>query len=79
MFIRPLVVDWKGLKKMGWPYCRVHTWRLMFDPDYADNRFPLCHKLGNEPGCRVLWRVVEILAYLETHGLTVTEDWHAPS
>lgn len=29
MSIRPLIVDWNGLKKMGWPYSRVHTRRLM--------------------------------------------------
>jgi hypothetical protein len=25
----PIIVDWKGLKKLGWPYSRVQTWRLM--------------------------------------------------
>ena len=31
MSIRPLIVDWKGLKQMGWPYSRAQTWRLMSD------------------------------------------------
>lgn len=26
---KPLVIDWHGLKRMGWPYSRVHTDRLM--------------------------------------------------
>jgi hypothetical protein len=25
MSIKPLVVDWKGLKKMGRPFCRAET------------------------------------------------------
>jgi hypothetical protein len=29
MFVKPLIVDWKGLQKMGWPYSRTHTVRLM--------------------------------------------------
>ena len=24
-----LIVGWDGLRKMGWPYSRAHTWRLM--------------------------------------------------
>jgi hypothetical protein len=74
---RPLVVDWKGLKRMGWPYSRTQTWRLMFDPDYAGNPFPRCRKLGKHRSAHVLWRVAEVLAYFEAHGLTVTEDWLA--
>jgi predicted DNA-binding transcriptional regulator AlpA len=72
---RPLVVDWKGLKRMGWPYSRTHTWRLMFDPDYAGDPFPRCRKLGKDRSAHVVWRVAEVLAYLEARGLRVTEDW----
>jgi hypothetical protein len=43
---RPLIVDLKGLKKLGWPLSRAHTSRMMYDPDYGDNRFPACRKLG---------------------------------
>ncbi len=39
MSIKPLIVDWKGLKRMGWCFSRAHTWRLMFDADYAVTRF----------------------------------------
>ena len=24
-----LIVDWHGLKQMGWPYSKAQTWRLM--------------------------------------------------
>ena len=78
-FDRPLIVDFKSLRKLGWPYSRVHTWRLMFDPDYADNAFPACRKLGKHPGSRVVWRVAEVLAYFERNGLRVSEDWLAPA
>jgi hypothetical protein len=27
--VRPLIVGWTDLLKMGWPYSRPHTWRLM--------------------------------------------------
>lgn len=29
--VRPLIVGWNDLRKMGWPYSRAHTWRLMRD------------------------------------------------
>ena len=75
---RPLIVDWKGLKsELGWRISRAHTWRLMFDPKYADDPFPRCHKLGKHRNSRPHWRVTEVLAYLEAHGLKVTDDWNA--
>jgi hypothetical protein len=75
---RPLIVDWKGLRiELGWRISRAHTWRLMFDPKYADDPFPRCHKLGRHRNSRPHWRVTEVLAYLEAHGLKVTEDWNA--
>jgi hypothetical protein len=40
---KPLIVSWKGLRAMGWPYSRAHTWRMMYDPDYADNRGVIPH------------------------------------
>lgn len=79
MSIRPLIVDWKGLKRMGWCYARAHTWRLMFDPDYADNAFPACHKLGKHRNSHPVWRVSDVLSYFESHGLAVTEDWNTPA
>jgi predicted DNA-binding transcriptional regulator AlpA len=74
---RPLIVDWKGLRKLGWPLSRAHTWRMMYDPNYGENRFPACRKLGAHRSSRVVWRVNEVLAYFETHGLKVTGDWYA--
>lgn len=29
MSTKPLIVDWKGLKNLGWPYSRAETWRRM--------------------------------------------------
>ena len=78
MSIKPLIVDWKGLKRMGWPYCRAHTWRLMFDPDYADDAFPACRKLGKHVNSHPVWRVSDVIAYFEARGLKVTEAWNAP-
>jgi hypothetical protein len=74
---RPLIVDWKGLREMGWRLSRAHTWRMMFDPAYADNRFPRCHKVGPHKNSHPYWRVRDVLAYFEAHGLQVTEDWHS--
>src|SRR5690242_7255432 len=31
MSIKPLVVDFEGLQRMGWPYSPTHTERLMSD------------------------------------------------
>jgi hypothetical protein len=49
----------------------------MFDPEYGDRRFPACRKLGKHPNAHPVWRMSEVLAYLESHGLKVTEDWNA--
>jgi hypothetical protein len=74
---KPLIVDWKSLKRMGWPYGRTHTWRMMFDPDYATNAFPACRKLGKHVNSHPVWRVSEVLAFFEAHGLPVSQDWNA--
>ena len=76
--VRPLIVGWTDLRKMGWCVSRAHTWRLMFDPDYADDRFPVCRKLGKHRNSHPVWRVSEVLAYFEAHGLAVTQDGRAP-
>ncbi len=73
----PLIVNWKGLRKLGWPYSRAQTWRMMFDPDYADNRFPACRKLGKHRNAHPVWRVLDVLAYFEAHGLKVAGDWNS--
>ena len=93
---RPLIVGWKGLQKMGWPYSRAHTWRLMAETITVSrkvkgekrrvvqvlpnpDRFPLCMKLGHHRHSHPVWRVSEVLAYFEAHGLAVTQDWLAPA
>jgi predicted DNA-binding transcriptional regulator AlpA len=74
---KPLIVDWKGLRRMGWPYSRTQTGRMMFDPAYADKRFPACRKLGSHRNSHPVWLVSEVLSYFEAHGLRVTADWQA--
>jgi hypothetical protein len=93
--IKPLVVDWKGLVQMGWPYGRTHTWRLMKSTIEVSRKvpgmkrrvvqeipnpdpFPTCHKANSHFNSPPLWRVSDVLAYFEAHGLRVTEDWNAP-
>lgn len=91
---KPLMVDWKGLKRMGWPYSRTQTWRLMADTVMVTekvkgqktrvareipnpDRFPTCFKLTVHQSGRVVWRVNDVLAYFEGHGLAVSQDWFA--
>jgi predicted DNA-binding transcriptional regulator AlpA len=77
MFTKPLIVDWKGLRQLGWRISRAHTWRLMYDSKYTERRFPPCHKLGPYKNSHPYWLVSEVLAYFEAHGLAVTQDWNA--
>ena len=90
--MKPLVVDWKTLKKLGWPYSRAQTHRLMErmipDPKHRPrwdeehraipnpDPFPQCHKLVGHRNAHPMWRVREVLAYFEAHGLAVAQDWH---
>ena len=95
MHVKPLIVDWQGLKRMGWPYSRAHTWRLMADTITVTekvkgekrriareipnpDKFPTCFKLTVHCNGHPVWRVAEVLAYFEAHGLKVTDDWLAP-
>jgi hypothetical protein len=94
MSAKPLIVDWKGLKRMGWPYGRANTWRMMAGTVKVMKRitgrrdkvamdipnpdpFPKCFKLGCHRNSHPVWRVSELLAYFEAHGLKVTSDWNA--
>jgi predicted DNA-binding transcriptional regulator AlpA len=45
-----LLVDWKTLKTLGWPYSRTHTWRMI-----SAGRFPAPIKFGEHPKSRVAW------------------------
>ena len=40
--------------------------------------FPRARKLGKHPNAHVVWRVAEVLAYFEAHGLRVRDDWQVP-
>ena len=71
MSSRPLIVDWKGLKRLGWPYSRAHTWRMMGAGDFVQ-----AHKLGKHRNSHPMWPLKPLLAYFEAHGLKVTEDWN---
>lgn len=70
---KPLIVGWRKLKEMGWPYSRAETWRRMSRGD-----FPKASKLGKHRNAHPVWRVTEVLSYLESYGLKVTDDWYAP-
>lgn len=68
---KPVVVDWRGLKRMGWPFSRVET------VERNNGRYPKFTKLGEHQNARLIWRVKDVLDYFERHGLRVTEDWYA--
>lgn len=63
-----LLVDWKALKQMGWPYSRAHTWRMMESGD-----FPQCYKPGGHRNSHPVWRLKDILNYFEAHGLVFND------
>ena len=56
----PMLVDWKTLKKLGWPYSRQHTFRMI-----DQGRFPQPKKFGDHPGSRVAWRWQQVRPFLE--------------
>jgi len=55
------IVDWKGLKGLGWPYSRTHTWRLM-----KAGKFPKSFKLADFPNSHPVWWLREIIAFLKS-------------
>jgi predicted DNA-binding transcriptional regulator AlpA len=57
-----LLVDWKALKALGWPYSRTHTWRLI-----DKGAFPRPLKFGDHPKSRVAWYWRDIEEYLKVH------------
>ena len=64
-----LLVDWKTLKTLGWPYSRTHTWRMI-----KAGRFPKPIKfLPEHPKSRVAWYWIDIQECLERYQVdTVT-------
>ena len=59
-----VLVDWKGLKAMGIPYCRAHIYRLI-----DDGSFPEPIKLGAGLGGRIAWLYSDITNWLEARRL----------
>jgi hypothetical protein len=53
------IVDWKGLKALGWPYCRTHTWRLM-----AAGMFAQSFKLVQTRNAHPVWLLREVIPWL---------------
>jgi predicted DNA-binding transcriptional regulator AlpA len=70
MSTKRLLVDWKGLKQLGWPYSRAHTWRLM-----EAESFPRCFKLGKHRNSHPVWWLADILGHFRHLGLPVPADW----
>lgn len=56
-----ILVDWKALKKMGWPYSRQHTYRLI-----AQGVLPAPLKFGQHPSARTAWRWKDIRNFLDS-------------
>ncbi len=71
----PLYLSWRQLKDVvGWPYARAHTWRMMFEPQYAHDPFPLRGKLGTHRNAHPVWYTPAVLDYFKRHGLPVPEN-----
>ena len=63
-----MIVDWKGLKALGWPYSRAHTWRMMRDGRFCQN-----FKLGGHRNAHPVWRLRDVLQWLELYGLVLLD------
>ena len=55
------IVDWKGLKGLGWPYSRTQTWRLM-----KAGKFPKSFKLANYRNSHPVWWLREIIGFFKS-------------
>jgi hypothetical protein len=85
-----LMLDWKGLKALGWPYSRQHTFRMMQRTITVSRKrrdgsreelalpnpdpFPQCGKLGYHRNSHPVWNAAEIADYFRAHGLPVTDE-----
>jgi hypothetical protein len=65
-----LIVTWHDLKRMGWPYSRAHTWRMMEPEILRSSGTRRKWSVRNSPP---VWLMKEILAYFEAHDLTPKE------
>jgi hypothetical protein len=59
------VVDHKGLKALGIRYCKVHLGRLE-----ELGKFPLSFKLGDHPNSPRVWKLCEVLEWLDVRAAT---------
>jgi hypothetical protein len=59
-----LLIRWKELKALGWPYSRSQTWRLM-----KAGKFVQAQKLVEHCNSPPLWPYAAVLAYFKEHGL----------
>jgi len=59
-------MDWRTLVRIGFPYSRQHTYRLM-----EAGRFPKAFKLGDDRSSRIVWLVADILDWAQRRGLTL--------
>jgi hypothetical protein len=55
------VVDWKGLKALGWPYSRTQTWRLM-----KAGKFPMSFKLADYRNSHPVWWRYQVIEHFKT-------------
>jgi hypothetical protein len=46
----------------------------MFDPDYAQDAFPACRKLGAHRNSHPIWYTPAVLDYFKRHGLPTPEN-----
>ncbi len=72
----PLYLSFKALQeKLGWPYGRTHTDRLINDPAYSNRRFPAPGKIGkNIRNAHPMFFTPDVLAYFKDHGLRVPDE-----
>ena len=54
------VIDHKGIKALGIRYCKVHLARLE-----EKGKFPRAFKLGEHPNSPRVWKLCEVLEWLE--------------
>lgn len=63
MVDEPILVDWKWLKKMGWPFSRFHTCGRMIPAGL----FPPFKKWGRHRSARITWEWAVVKPYFFAH------------
>jgi predicted DNA-binding transcriptional regulator AlpA len=66
MIVKRQWIDWRTLVRLGYPYSRQHTYRLM-----AAGRFPKASKLGDDRSSRIVWHVADVRDWASRYGLTL--------